>query len=102
VTALEEKRTRELWSVFEACCSGLLADKCTYHRPYMGCPLDCGDVENTIGEEFAAIRTLIPVALDELHRLRRIALDAADWLEANTDKQARRFHAARIRQEVGQ
>lgn len=41
-------------------------------------------------------------ATDEVKRLRGIANDAACWLEANTDKSARRFHAARIRAEVGQ
>ena len=66
---------REAWERFEAGCSGLLARKCAYHRPYMGCPLDCGDVENDIGEEWKAFQPLVAPLLDELKALRRF-LDA--------------------------
>lgn len=40
--------------------------------------------------------------LDEVERLRAIAENAACWLESNSDKSARRFHAARVRHEIGE
>jgi hypothetical protein len=49
----------------------------------------------------AAARQLLPQAIEEVERLRGLLNDAAVWLEANTDKSARRFHAKRIRMEAG-
>jgi hypothetical protein len=61
---------RQAWEHFEAGCAGLVASKCSHHRPYMGCPLDCGDVDNAIGEEWAAFRPLVGPLIDEIAALR--------------------------------
>jgi hypothetical protein len=49
-------------------------------------------------EFIASARTALPVALDEIERLRAALSDAACCLEANSDKSARRMWAARIRE----
>lgn len=63
----------------------------------------CSD-EQAAQQDAAFIAAMSPevviALLDELEQLRGIANNAASWLEANTDKSARRFHAARIRHEI--
>ena len=59
-------RAEEIWAAFESACAGLLANKCKRHMPYMGCPLDCNDVENAIEDEWNALRPLIPQLLSHI------------------------------------
>jgi hypothetical protein len=66
---------RAAWERFEAGCAGLLASKCSHHRPYLGCPLDCGDVENAIGQEWEIFRPLVGPLFDEITTLRSIFND---------------------------
>lgn len=71
---------RAAWERFEAGCAGLLAGKCAHHRPYMGCPMDCGDVDNAIGQEWEVFRPLVGPLLDEVTALRRSLDDLNDRL----------------------
>lgn len=113
---------RKAWECFEAGCSGLVAQKCAYHRPYMGCPLDCNDVENAIGEEWEVFRPLVAPLIDEVNTLHRF-LDAektqngvivaerdrlrawlrraCDELDATGVEQARQWAATVGREELG-
>lgn len=61
---------RLAWDRLDAACSGLLARKCRSHPPYMGCSMDCNDVENALTPELAETRPLIVAMLDELDALR--------------------------------
>lgn len=56
--------------------------------------------DNAFGGQHLALD--VRELLDEVEQLRAIAENAACWLESNSDKSARRFHAARIRHEIGE
>lgn len=62
---------RIAWERLDAACGGLLARRCKSHAPYMGCPLDCGDVENALTPEFEQARPLITAAFGEIDALRK-------------------------------
>lgn len=68
--AFDVERARTAWDALDAGIAGLLANACKSHRPYMGCPMDCGDVANALDLEFALARPLMTAALDEIARLR--------------------------------
>lgn len=75
---------RAAWEAFEAGCSGLLARRCKHHRPYIGCPLDCTDVENAIEEEWKIARPIVVAMFDEIELLRSHAVEHIRSLEALT------------------
>lgn len=84
---------RTAWERLDAACAGLLARQCKSHRPYMGCPLDCGDIENALDPEFAEARPLIAAVIDEVERLRliadeeRVASITTLWEQATADRE---------------
>lgn len=78
VTEVELAEARTAWDAFDAACAGLLASACRRHAPYMGCPLDCTDVENRIGDEFRALAPLVPALITEVTRLRALLVDATE------------------------
>ncbi len=43
----------------------------------------------------------VRLACAEIVKLRELVANAANWLEANTDRDARRFAAKRLRRELG-
>ena len=76
---------RAAWERLDAACGSLLAQRCKSHRPYMGCPLDCSDVENALTPEFEQARPLITAAIDEIAACRAersVALSPSAELEA--------------------
>jgi hypothetical protein len=74
--SVDVEAARLAWERLDAACAGLLARQCKSHRPYMGCPLDCNDVESALDPEHAEARPLINAALDEIEALRVVAEQA--------------------------
>ncbi len=66
------------WEALDAACSGLLAQQCKRHAPYMGCPMDCNDVENALVPEHATAAAIIPAALARIATLEALLMEACD------------------------
>ena len=87
---------RAAWERLEAACAGLLAQQCKSHRPYMGCPMDCGDVTNALDPELAEARPLIAAVIEECHGRRFDPNLRSELAEAHEALAAARAEAGQL------
>ena len=79
-----------------------MSDRTCSCSAYMAGECICGAwAEDEQEEREASIQAATAALTAERDQLRAIAADAVDWLGADVSKTVRRFHAARIRHELG-